>query len=272
MSLRIVLIQSISNFDYCLLTTYRLKIICLIISQGYLRKYGRFINNSQNKKEEKYICRQLFSYFFCSARVKWGTCYSFRSMAFCSKYHWLRKKTIIYSLKCNQPIFSKFSEHLARLYVRERSDECTEHSEGTWNPLSCPTPPCFLFFLCFQTGKWSGKPGVNWCCSEEAKVESVRLCSLCQSTSTAHSNGAIYVGWDMQSMHTLSLILPLYKKTPDQTNKEKENQHREIHFTVKQRGKARSHSKNFLSACKVTTECPLMRPFSGHLPQMLTQK
>lgn len=121
--LRIVLIQSISNFDYCLLTTYRLKILCLIIAQEYLRKYGRFINNSWNKKEEKCIYRQLFSYFFCSAGVKQGTFCSLKPVAFCSK---LRKKTIIYSPKYHQPIFNKFSENLTQLFLltREREVGC----------------------------------------------------------------------------------------------------------------------------------------------------
>lgn len=195
MILRIVLIQSISNFDYCLLSTYRIKIICLIISQGYLRKYGRFINNSQNKKE-KCICRQLFSYFFCSARVKWGTCYSLRSMAFCSKYHWLRKKTIIYSPKCNQHIFSKFSEHLARLFLLmwergQMSALSTVKVRGI--PCHVLQLPVFFFFFAFKqesdqgnqesTGaavkrqKWSPW-GYALCAKAPAQLTAMELCRL----------------------------------------------------------------------------------------------
>lgn len=71
-------------------------------------------------------------------------------------------------------------------------------------------------------------------------------------------------------LHFLTYI-PFTKSTPNQINKEKEDQHKQIQFTVNQRDGARTHSKNFLSACKAANKSPLRRHLR-HLPWMLTQK
>lgn len=64
---------------------------------------------------------------------------------------------------------------------------------------------------------------------------------------------------------------PLQKKTKtnNQTNKDKENQHKQIQFAVKHGDEARNHAKNFLSACKQQLNAHLWGHSHGICPKCL---